>query len=172
MAGVLPNSVMAAVVKHMAASAADSAMRIRTAPPFVGRDDAPGSARCGRAPAIAYAPRSESGKASSDLAYRRRVCGRLCWARGMSSVVFGCPRFVVFWPVPGIQACRDPDWSVGGPIEATFQKQLEISLRLLLECSINFCGGDPTSPDQLARANRSFGSLNWTYVQPSCDVFH
>src|SRR5580692_9885949 len=92
MAGVLPNSVMAAVVKHMAASAADSAMRIRTAPPFVGRDDAPGSARCGRAPAIAYAPRSESGKASSDLAYRRRVCGRLCQARGLSSA---CPLFVV-----------------------------------------------------------------------------
>ncbi len=37
---------------------------------------APPSARCWRAPAIAFAPRAESGKASSVLASRRRVCGR------------------------------------------------------------------------------------------------
>jgi hypothetical protein len=52
----------------MTAIAAVSAMRIRTAPPFVGRVIAPGSARWGRAPAVAYAPRTESGKASSVLA--------------------------------------------------------------------------------------------------------
>ena len=57
-------------------------MRIRTAPPFVGRTSgcAPGSARCRRAPAIAFAPRTASRKASSVLACRRRVCGRLCTA--------------------------------------------------------------------------------------------
>ncbi len=60
-----------------------SAMRIRTAPPFVGRARAPGSARWGRAPAIAYAPRTESGKASSVLAWCRRVCGRLCEGPGV-----------------------------------------------------------------------------------------
>jgi hypothetical protein len=58
-------------------------MRIRTAPPFVGRARAPGSARWGRAPAIAYAPRTESGKASSVLAWCRRVCGRLCEGPGV-----------------------------------------------------------------------------------------
>ena len=57
------------VIPAMTAMAVVSAMRIRTAPPFVGRAGAPGSARWGRAPAIAYAPRTESGKASSVLAW-------------------------------------------------------------------------------------------------------
>jgi hypothetical protein len=77
------------VIPVITAMAVVSAMRIRTAPPFVGRATAPGSARWGRAPAIAYAPRTESGKASSVLAYRRRVCGRLCEGPG------GCPRSVL-----------------------------------------------------------------------------
>ena len=65
------------VIPTMTAMAVVSAMRIRTAPPFVGRAGAPGSARWGRAPAIAYKPRTESGKASSVLAWCRRVCGRM-----------------------------------------------------------------------------------------------
>jgi hypothetical protein len=77
------------VIPVITAMAVVSAMRIRTAPPFVGRATAPGSARWGRAPAVAYAPRTESGKASSVLAYRRRVCGRLCEGPG------GCPRSVL-----------------------------------------------------------------------------
>ena len=40
------------------------------------RPGAPGSARCRRAPAIAFAPRTESREASSVLARCRRVCGR------------------------------------------------------------------------------------------------
>src|SRR5580704_6053570 len=79
-AGVLLNNAKRTTGVTMTATAVASAMRIRTAPPFVGRVEAPGSARCRRAPAIAFAPRTESGKASSVLAYRRRVCGRLCTA--------------------------------------------------------------------------------------------
>src|SRR5260370_870835 len=79
-AGLLLNNAKSNVGTTMTAAAVPSAMRIRTAPPFVGRVQAPGSARCGRAPAIAFAPRTESGKASSVLASRRRVCGRLCTA--------------------------------------------------------------------------------------------
>jgi hypothetical protein len=71
------------VIPAMTAMAVVSAMRIRTAPPFVGRAGAPGSARWGRAPAIAYAPRTESGKASSVLAWCRRVCGRMCEGPGV-----------------------------------------------------------------------------------------
>src|SRR5450631_3490390 len=52
---------------------ATSAMRVRMAPPFVGRAWAPSSARCWRAPAIAFGPRTASGKASFVLALRRRV---------------------------------------------------------------------------------------------------
>ena len=58
-----------------------SAMRVRMAPPFVGRAMAPSSARCWRAPAIAFGPRTASGKASFVLALRRRVCGRLVYAQ-------------------------------------------------------------------------------------------
>src|ERR1700722_3415944 len=60
---------------------ATSAMRVRMAPPFVGRAKAPSSARCWRAPAIAFGPRTASGKASSVLASRHRVCGRFCYAQ-------------------------------------------------------------------------------------------
>src|SRR5664280_2789019 len=60
---------------------ATSAMRVRMAPPFVGRAKAPSSARCWRAPAIAFGPRTASGKASFVLALRRRECGRLVYAR-------------------------------------------------------------------------------------------
>ena len=68
----------------MTAAAVPSAMRIRTAPPFVGRaSGVPGSARCRRAPAFAFAPRTASREASSVLAWCRRVCGRLCTAPGM-----------------------------------------------------------------------------------------
>src|ERR1700733_4141543 len=92
--GVWPSAIRMAevMVIQVTAIAVPSAMRIRTAPPFVGRTWRQALLGGGRAPAIAYAPRSESGKASSDLAYRRRVCGRLCEARGLSSV---CPLFVV-----------------------------------------------------------------------------
>jgi hypothetical protein len=64
-----PSVKIPVVNPAMTANAVVSAMRIRTAPPFVGRARAPGSARWGRAPAIAYAPRTESGKASSVLAW-------------------------------------------------------------------------------------------------------
>ncbi|HUD18776.1 MAG TPA: hypothetical protein VMQ59_16040 [Acidimicrobiales bacterium] len=74
--GVRPSAIMMAEVIQVTAIAVPSAMRIRTAPPFVGRAWRQALLGGGRAPAIAYAPRSESGKASSDLAYRRRVCGR------------------------------------------------------------------------------------------------
>jgi hypothetical protein len=60
---------------------ATSAMRVRMAPPFVGRAKAPSSARCWRAPARAYGPRTASGQASSVLASRRRVCGRFGYAQ-------------------------------------------------------------------------------------------
>src|ERR1019366_7157068 len=60
---------------------ATSAMRVHMAPPFVGRAKAPSSARCWRAPAIAFGPRTASGKASSVLASRRRVCGRFSYAQ-------------------------------------------------------------------------------------------
>lgn len=83
--GELLDNVKSNVGTAMTATAVVSAMRIRTAPPFVGRVHAPGSARCGRAPAIAFAPRTASGKASSVLAHRRRVCGRLCTAPGLGS---------------------------------------------------------------------------------------
>ena len=59
------------------------------------RGHAPGSARCRRAPAFAFVPRTASGKASSVLACRRRVCGRLCtalWSScSVSSSVSGVP---------------------------------------------------------------------------------
>ena len=45
----------------------------------------------GRAPAIAFAPRTESREASSVLARRRRVCGRLCYSPG--GALAGGPRF-------------------------------------------------------------------------------
>ena len=51
--------------------------------PSSGAQGAPGSARCRRAPAIAFTPRTASGKASSVLTCCRRVCGRLCTAPGM-----------------------------------------------------------------------------------------
>ena len=60
---------------------ATSAMRVRMAPPFVGRAKAPSSARCWRAPASAFGPRTASGKASFVLASRRRVCGRFGYAQ-------------------------------------------------------------------------------------------
>ena len=73
----------AAVMRTMAtAMAAASAMRIRTAPPFVGREllRLP-LLGVWRAPALAFAPRTDCGKAGSVLACRRRVCGRLSCAR-------------------------------------------------------------------------------------------
>src|SRR6516165_10837598 len=80
-AGLLLNDMKRMDGTTRTATAVDSAMRIRTAPPFVGRVVAPGSARCWRAPAIAFAPRTVSGKASSVLACRRRVCGRFSTAQ-------------------------------------------------------------------------------------------
>jgi hypothetical protein len=65
---------------------------------------APPSARCWRAPAIAFAPRAESGKASSVLASRRRVCGRfvvcpMTYAVGATSLrsVGGRTCLAVLW---------------------------------------------------------------------------
>src|ERR1035437_8208825 len=75
-AGVATTGVVVSVL-----AAATSAMRGRMAPPFGGRAMAPSSARCWRAPAIAFGPRTASGKASFVLALRRRVCGRLVYAR-------------------------------------------------------------------------------------------
>jgi len=86
-----PPAVMdiAVVISSATITAVASAMRVRKAPPFVGRAKAPFSARCVRAPAIACVPRTTSGQASLILAIRHRVCGRLSRAQGyVVSVTF------------------------------------------------------------------------------------
>jgi hypothetical protein len=70
-------------VMNATVPAAMSAMRVRTAPPFVGRAKArlPLLGVGGLRP-IAFGPRTEGGQAFSVLAPRRRVCGRFSYAQG------------------------------------------------------------------------------------------
>ena len=168
-AGVLLNNAKSNAGKTMTATAVASAMRIRTAPPFVGRVVAPGSARCRRAPAIAFAPRTESGKASSVLADRRRVCGRLCTALGGGSGVV-----LDSWSRRCLRAGAPGPWSVWiGPIG-----------RLLPVCSRNFAHGmHAKGRYEFAVSNLSVRvtepavrlpavSLTWGFIQGLCDTDH
>ena len=103
---------------------ATSAMRVRMAPPFVGRVKAPSSAWCWRAPAFAFVPRTVSGKATSVLALRHRVCGRFGYALDCvvvtphfsSSVNGQAPMYRwPFWP----QGRAEPSGELGARCGAT-----------------------------------------------------
>jgi hypothetical protein len=153
----------------MTAIAVVSAMRIRTAPPFVGRPGAPGSARWGRAPAIAYAPRTESGKASSVLAWCRRVCGRMCESPG---VVLG---------VSSLRRIQASPWWTGAPrlrqvygcsTTTTFRKDLSRRLHHLPESVLLFCDGDPSSRVLRSRHPGKRSTLSWGDIPKVCELLH
>ncbi len=91
-AGLVDKTVIP-VTSVTTTTVAASAMRVRMAPPFVGRGDAPSSARCWRAPAIAFGPRTVGGKAPPSW-LRAVGCAAGCvvpmvmaWADSVSLVV-------------------------------------------------------------------------------------
>jgi hypothetical protein len=165
---VRPSAIRMAEVIQVTAIAVPSAMRIRTAPPFVGRTWRQALLGGGRAPAIAYAPRSESGKASSDLAYRRRVCGRLCEARGLSSV---CPLFVVSRLARGTGAPK-PRLVLVCPTGITFCIQLNCTPQHAAERPIRLCAEQCSRMVSIARFAPSYRTVTWSYVDRDCDVVH
>ena len=121
----------------------------------------------GRAPAIAYAPRTESGKASSVLAFCRRVCGRMCEGPG---VVLG---------VSSLRRFQASPWWTGAPrlrqvygCTTTFWKDSSRRLHHLPESVTLFCVGDPSSRVlRRARSERRC-PLSWDDRYGFCEGLH
>ena len=150
-AGSLLNSDMstAGTATTMTAIAVASAMRIRTAPPFVGRALGARLALLGvgRAPAFAFAPRTASGKASSVLACRRRVCGRLCTA--LLELLLG----VVLDSGPGTPGLIDG--SISEPADVAGGPGLPAALGVQLECGRVLHRGGVVSAGPASRSHPS-----------------
>lgn len=159
------------------ARAVDSAMRVRTAPPFVRRNNAPGSARCwaGSGHCIRAPNGQQEGfirSGSSPQGVRPVVLQPKWCSGGLSSIP------VVLSDVrrgagPGRQTRRDHLRSQRYPIGPLFSVTAGASAsRLLAEWPLRLYGEQSTGGLTEQRFMSYEESVTWTFTPNACDIDH
>ena len=166
--GVRPSAMRKTEVIQVTAIAVPSAMRIRTAPPFVGRRGARLCSVEGGLRPLHTRPDRRAGR-HRPIWHIAAGCAAGCVKPG------DCPRCVLFSSSAGSpegQARRNPDWSVVCPTGTTFCIQLICTPQHEAESPISLCAEQCSRMVSNTGFAPSHRTLTWTYGDRDCDVVH